>query len=118
MAIAFADVGARVVVCDVNEEGARRTAAGIGDAARAVAADIGDEAAVAALVETAIDAYGRIDVLCNNAGVMDTMALPADITLAEWERVLRINLTGTFLVTHAVLPHMLRQGGGAIVNTA
>jgi NAD(P)-dependent dehydrogenase (short-subunit alcohol dehydrogenase family) len=118
MAVAFAKTGARVVVCDVNEEGARRTAADIGDAALAVTADIGDEAAVAALVETAIDAYGRIDVLCNNAGIMDTMALPADITIAEWERVLRINLTGTFLVTHAILPHLLRQGGGAIVNTA
>ncbi|MEV1172683.1 glucose 1-dehydrogenase [Nonomuraea sp. NPDC049784] len=118
MAVAFAKAGARVVVCDVNEESARRTAAYIGDAALAVTADIGDEAAVAALVETAIDAYGRIDVLCNNAGIMDTMALPADITLAEWERVLRINLTGTFLVTHTVLPHLLRQGGGAIVNTA
>ncbi|GAA4973058.1 NAD(P)-dependent dehydrogenase (short-subunit alcohol dehydrogenase family) [Nonomuraea thailandensis] len=118
IAVAFAKAGARVVVCDVNEESARRTAAGIGDAALAVTADIGDEAAVTALVETAIDAHGRIDVLCNNAGIMDTMALPADITLAEWERVLRVNLTGTFLVTHAVLPHMLSQGGGTIVNTA
>ncbi|MBB5783409.1 SDR family NAD(P)-dependent oxidoreductase [Nonomuraea jabiensis] len=118
MAVGFAKAGARVVVCDVNEERARRTAADIGAAALAVTADIGDEAAVTALVGTAIDAYGRIDVLCNNAGIMDTMALPADITLAEWERVLRVNLTGTFLVTHAVLPHLLRQGGGAIVNTA
>ncbi|GAA3204871.1 hypothetical protein GCM10020216_004530 [Nonomuraea helvata] len=54
-------------------------------------------------------------MLCHNAGIMDTMALPADIPLELWERVLRVNLTGTFLVTHAVLPHMLRQGGGAIV---
>ncbi|MEV4582083.1 SDR family oxidoreductase [Nonomuraea jabiensis] len=118
MAVGFAKAGARVVACDVNEESARRTAADIGAAALAVTADIGDEAAVAALVGTAIDAHGRIDVLCNNAGIMDTMALPADITLAEWDRVLRVNLTGTFLVTHAVLPHLLRQGGGAIVNTA
>jgi NAD(P)-dependent dehydrogenase (short-subunit alcohol dehydrogenase family) len=60
----------------------------------------------------------RIDVLCDNAGIMDTMALPADIAVEQWERVLRVNLTGTFLVTHAVLPHMLRQGSGVIVNTA
>ncbi|MEW9551919.1 SDR family NAD(P)-dependent oxidoreductase [Nonomuraea sp. NPDC050783] len=118
MALAFAKAGARVVVCDLDAGGAGRTAADLGDAALAVTADIGEESSVAALVEAAIGAYGRIDVLCNNAGIMDTMALPADIPLAQWERVLRVNLTGTFLVTHAVLPHMLSQGGGAIVNTA
>jgi NAD(P)-dependent dehydrogenase (short-subunit alcohol dehydrogenase family) len=62
--------------------------------------------------------FGRIDVLCNNAGVIDTMALPADTSVAEWTRVLSINLTGTFLMTHEVLPHMLKQGSGVIVNTA
>ncbi|MEV0231845.1 glucose 1-dehydrogenase [Nonomuraea sp. NPDC050786] len=118
MAVAFAKAGARVVVCDVNPESAEQTAADLGDRAVAVGADIADETSVAALVQAAISAYGRIDVLCNNAGIMDTMALPADIPLELWERVLRVNLTGTFLVTHAVLPHMLRQGGGAIVNTA
>ncbi|GAA1748845.1 hypothetical protein GCM10009734_65760 [Nonomuraea bangladeshensis] len=118
MAVAFAKAGARVVACDLNEESARQTASAIGDQAVAVAADIGDETAVSALAEAAIGAYGRIDVLCNNAGIMDTMALPADIPIEQWEHVLRVNLTGTFLVTHAVLPHMLRQGGGAIVNTA
>lgn len=118
MAVAFAKAGASVVVCDVNAESAERTAADIGDSAFAVAADIADESSVSALVEAAISRYGRIDVLCNNAGIMDTMALPADIPVLVWERVLRINLTGTFLVTHAVLPHMLRQRSGSIVNTA
>ncbi|MCC5575780.1 glucose 1-dehydrogenase [Microtetraspora sp. AC03309] len=118
MALAFAKAGARVVACDINAESADRTATEIGDAAIAVAADISDEAAVTALVERAIGEYGRIDVLCNNAGIMDDMALPADVTLQQWERVLRVNLTGTFLLTHAVLPHMLAQGAGAIVNTA
>ncbi|MFI6454906.1 SDR family NAD(P)-dependent oxidoreductase [Streptosporangium amethystogenes] len=118
MAVAFAKAGARLVVCDIDPGSAGRTASDIGDAALPATADISDEASVAALVETAISAYGRVDVLCNNAGVMDTMALPADIPVELWERVLRVNLTGTFLVTHAVLPHMLRQGGGAIVNTA
>ncbi|MFI7444636.1 SDR family NAD(P)-dependent oxidoreductase [Nonomuraea indica] len=118
MAVAFAAAGARVVVCDIDAGSAADTAAGIGDAALPVTADISAEDSVAALVETAISRYGRIDVLCNNAGIMDTMALPADIPPHLWERVLRVNLTGTFLVTHAVLPHMLSQGGGAIVNTA
>ncbi|MEV0612737.1 glucose 1-dehydrogenase [Nonomuraea sp. NPDC050404] len=118
MAIAFAKAGGRVVACDIDLANAEQTAAEIGDAALAVRADIADEASVAALVEAALGAYGRIDVLCNNAGIMDTMALPADIPIEQWERVLRVNLTGTFLVTHAVLPHMLGQGRGAIVNTA
>jgi NAD(P)-dependent dehydrogenase (short-subunit alcohol dehydrogenase family) len=118
MALAFAKAGARVVVCDIDRDGAGATAAEIGDLAVAVTADIGEESSVAALVETAIGAYGRIDVLCNNAGIMDNMALPADVAISDWERLLRVNLTGTFLVTHAVLPHMLSQGGGTIVNTA
>ncbi|MFC5819498.1 SDR family NAD(P)-dependent oxidoreductase [Nonomuraea harbinensis] len=91
---------------------------GGGGVAVAVAADVGDEGAVAALVESAISAYGRIDALFNNAGIIDDMALPADISPELWDRVLRVNLTGTFLVTRAVLPHMLRAGRGAIVNTA
>ncbi|WP_436763592.1 SDR family NAD(P)-dependent oxidoreductase [Streptosporangium sp. V21-05] len=118
MAIAFAEAGARVVVCDIDPGRAGRTASGIGDAALAVPADVSSETSVATLVETAIGAYGRVDVLCNNAGIMDSMALPADITLEQWDRVMRVNLTGAFLVTRAVLPHLLRQGGGAIVNTA
>ncbi|MFG1943938.1 SDR family NAD(P)-dependent oxidoreductase [Nonomuraea sp. NPDC048826] len=124
MAVAFAAAGGRVVVCDIDQERAAETVAEItaasGDDGRAVAvtADIADEDSVAALVETAIGAYGRVDVLCNNAGIIDSMALPADISPAMWDRVLRVNLTGTFLVTHAVLPHMLRHRRGAIVNTA
>ncbi|MFC4011270.1 SDR family NAD(P)-dependent oxidoreductase [Nonomuraea purpurea] len=118
MAVAFAKAGARVVACDLDKERAEATAAGIGEAAVAVQADISAQESAADLVEAAIAAYGRIDVLCNNAGIMDTMALPHDITAELWDRVLRVNLTGTFLVTHAVLPHLLSQGGGAIVNTA
>lgn len=116
MAVAFAGAGAKVVVADIDGDRARATADSIGGVA--VAADIADEEAVAAMVRTALEPTGRIDVLCNNAGIIDTMALPADISVAQWRRVLDINLTGTFLVTHAVLPYMLKQGGGAIVNTA
>ncbi|MFK4037889.1 SDR family NAD(P)-dependent oxidoreductase [Nonomuraea wenchangensis] len=118
MAVAFAKAGARVVAADVDWARAEETAAVVGEAALAVTADVGDQASVAALVEAAIGAYGRIDVLCNNAGILDTMALPAEITPEVWDRVIRVNLTGAFLVTHAVLPHLLRQGRGAIVNTA
>ncbi|MGW5156197.1 SDR family NAD(P)-dependent oxidoreductase [Nonomuraea wenchangensis] len=118
MAVAFAKAGARVVAADVDRARAEETAAIVGEAALAVTADVGDQASVAALTEAAISAYGRIDVLCNNAGILDTMALPAEIAPEVWDRVIRVNLTGAFLVTHAVLPHLLRQGRGAIVNTA
>jgi NAD(P)-dependent dehydrogenase (short-subunit alcohol dehydrogenase family) len=124
MAVAFAKAGARVVVADVNLAGARETVetveavAEIGGRSVAVAVDISDEASVAQLFRRAIDAFGRVDVLCNNAGVPDNMALPADTSIAEWDRVLRINLTGTFLVTREVLPHMLERGQGVIINTA
>ncbi|MET8992680.1 glucose 1-dehydrogenase [Nonomuraea wenchangensis] len=118
MAVAFARAGARVVAADVDRARAEETAAIVGEAALAVTADVGDQASVAALTEAAISAYGRIDVLCNNAGILDTMALPAEIAPEVWDRVIRVNLTGAFLVTHAVLPHLLRQGRGAIVNTA
>ena len=73
---------------------------------------------VDAVVTAAVGTFGGIDVLVNNAGVMDTMSAAADVTDAEWERVLRINLTAPFLLTRAVLPHMIAAGGGAIVNTA
>jgi NAD(P)-dependent dehydrogenase (short-subunit alcohol dehydrogenase family) len=116
VSIAFAKAGACVVAADINLAGAEKTAIEIGGAAIAVAVDISDQISVTQLVQRAIDECGRIDVLCNNAGVSDTLALPADTSIAEWERVLRINLTGTFLVTHAVLPHMLRQGAGIIIN--
>jgi NAD(P)-dependent dehydrogenase (short-subunit alcohol dehydrogenase family) len=118
MAEAFARAGAQVVVSDIDGAAAERTAADIGAAAVPVTTDIAEEASVLRAVRRTIDVFGRIDALCNNAGIMDRMALPADTPIDLWERVLRVNLTGTFLVTRAVLPHMLTQGGGAIVNTA
>ncbi|WP_405137838.1 SDR family NAD(P)-dependent oxidoreductase [Nocardia sp. NBC_01388] len=118
MAVAFAREGARVVVADLDADSAEKTAATIGDAALALTVDIADEDSVTRSVSRSIEAFGHIDVLCNNAGIIDTMALPADMSVQEWNRVIGVNLTGTFLVTRAVLPHMLGQGRGAIVNTA
>ncbi|WSY63236.1 SDR family oxidoreductase [Nocardia sp. NBC_00881] len=118
MAQAFAAIGARVVAADIDLGNAEKAAAEIGDAAIAVRVDISEQASVNDLVRRTLGIFGRVDVLCNNAGVLDTMALPADTPIEVWDRVLRINLTGTFLVTHAVVPHMLAKGSGVIVNTA
>lgn len=118
MAHAFARAGDRVVAADIDEDSAAKTVAELGTDALAVRTDISNLDAVNQLVERTLAAYGRIDVLCNNAGVMDRMALPADTPLDQWQRVIDINLTGTFMLTRAVLPHMLDRGTGAIVNTA
>jgi NAD(P)-dependent dehydrogenase (short-subunit alcohol dehydrogenase family) len=62
--------------------------------------------------------FGGVDVLVNNAGIMDRMSATADVSDEEWERVIRVNLTAPFLLTRAALPHMLAKGKGAIVYTA
>jgi NAD(P)-dependent dehydrogenase (short-subunit alcohol dehydrogenase family) len=70
------------------------------------------------MIEKATSTYGRLDILCNNAGIMDAMTPAADVPLALWDRVLAINLTGPFLACRRAIPLMLQQGGGSIVNTA
>ncbi|KUM73291.1 SDR family NAD(P)-dependent oxidoreductase [Streptomyces curacoi] len=120
-ALAFAEEGARVVAADLNAEGAQGVVKEIersGGAAVAVVGDLSEQAVVDQVVETAVERFGGVDVLVNNAGIMDRMSAVADVTNGEWERVIRVNLTAPFLLTRAVLPHMLRAGRGAIVNTA
>lgn len=120
MAREFYDNGACVVAVDVRPEAAQETATLIDDAERvlAVAADVSQRADVEAAVEQARERFGRLDVLCNNAGVLDDYT-PAHETSDElWNRVIGVNLTGAFLFARAVVPTMLAQGKGAIVNTA
>lgn len=120
-ALRFADEGARVVVVDLVAERADAVLAEVvaaGAAGLAVTGDVSDQAIVDRIVERTIAEYGGIDVLVNNAGIMDAMTAPDEVTDDEWERVLRINLTAPFMLTRAVAPHMLAAGKGAIVNTA
>ncbi|MFK0117824.1 SDR family NAD(P)-dependent oxidoreductase [Streptomyces sp. NPDC090994] len=120
-ALAFAAEGDRVVVADLDAEGAAavvREVERAGGTAVAVTGDLSEQAVVDRVAATAVERFGGVDVLVNNAGIMDRMSAPADVSDAEWERVLRVNLTAPFLLTRAVLPHMLAAGRGAIVNTA
>ncbi|MFE0677259.1 SDR family NAD(P)-dependent oxidoreductase [Streptomyces sp. NPDC058867] len=120
-ALTFAELGDHVVVADLNAEGARAVVEEIekaGGTAVAVTGDLSEQSVVDAVVTVAVERFGGVDVLVNNAGIMDRMSALADVTDAEWERVLRVNLTAPFQLTRAVLPHMLAAGGGAIVNTA
>jgi NAD(P)-dependent dehydrogenase (short-subunit alcohol dehydrogenase family) len=120
-ALRFAQAGAKVVVADLNAETAGAVAEEIraaGGEAVAVAGDLSEQAVVDRVVTTAVATFGGLDVLVNNAGIMDQMSAAADVSDAEWERVIRVNLTAPFLLTRAALPHMLAAGKGAIVNVA
>ncbi len=115
---ALAAEGARVVVADRDEQGATRVAAELGaSGAQAVGltVDVGVEGDARRLAEQALDAFGTIDVLVNNAGVASAAPL-VETSLDEWNRVLAVDLTGVFLCSRAVAPAMIAQGAGRIVN--
>ncbi|MFI5611148.1 SDR family NAD(P)-dependent oxidoreductase [Amycolatopsis sp. NPDC051903] len=120
-ALQFAVAGSKVVVADVNGDAANavvKELAAKGCAAVAVVGDLSDPAVADEVVATAVNTFGGVDVLVNNAGIMDSMSAAADVSDVEWTRVLAVNLTAPFLLTRAALPHMLARGKGAIVNTA
>ncbi len=107
--------GGRAVVADVQEEKGRAVAASLGEAAHFVALDVGSEPSWQRAVAEALAAFGRLDGLVNNAGVLWMGAIETT-PAAQMERVLRVNLLGTMLGTKAVIPALRAAGGGAIVN--
>lgn len=120
-ALKFAAEGARVLVADLNAKGADDVAREITDAGGtsvAIAGDLSDQNVVDTVIERAIATLGTLDVLVNNAAIMDRMSALGETDDAEWERVLRINLTAPFLLTRAALPHMLDAGHGSLLFTA
>lgn len=120
-AIQFAMQGGKVLIADLNEATANVVAEEIraaGGVAVTVVGDLSDPVIVDRVVATAIEQFGRIDVLVNNAGIMDSMSANDEVTTKEWDRVIRVNLTSPFMLSRAALPHMLKVGKGAIVNTA
>ena len=111
-------LGAGIVVNSASSaEAGRRVAAELGDAVY-VQGDISDPATAAALVSAAGQRWGRLDGLVNNAGVTVDVPLPdiAAVTAAHWDKVLRINVVGTFLVSQAALPLLRQAGDGWIIN--
>ncbi len=112
----FAAEGAQVVVADIDPETAAAAAREIGDA-RSVRTDIADPLQVEALIEETLAHFGRLDVLVNNAGLGLNKPF-LSTTLEEWQRLLQVNLTGTFLCAQAAARVMVRQGRGRIVNVA
>lgn len=117
IASAFAAKGARVAVADLNESGAQAHAAALATESSGFRCDVSDPASVAATVDAVADTFGRIDILVNSAGVA-RLAPAEDLTLADWESTIDINLKGTFLMCQTVGRRMLADGGGSIVNLA
>src|SRR5215216_6611455 len=120
-ALAFAREGANVVVADVSEQGNHETARMIeqaGGRVLAVRCDVSREEDVKAALDKTVEAFGRLDYAFNNAGVEQPLKPAADVTEEEWDRIVGIDLRGVFLCMKHQIPLMLRQGGGAIVNTS
>jgi NAD(P)-dependent dehydrogenase (short-subunit alcohol dehydrogenase family) len=117
----LAAAGARVVVAEIHAANGERVAASIreagGDAVFAPV-DVGDETSVATAVATVVQSHGRIDILVNNAAIFAALKRSTfdKIELSEWERVMRVNVNGPFLMSRAVYPHMRERGYGRIVN--
>lgn len=118
----------RAIALRLAEEGAQLFAVSRGDNVMALAgqhgrihahrADVGDDAAIPALVAACLARYGRIDVLVNNAAISHGGDRLHEIEPALWDRIMHINLRAPFLLLREVLPVMLRQGGGAVVNVS
>ena len=109
------------MIADVSKEAGERAAAGLADSGlervEAIATDVAESAAVQALVAAVIERHGRIDVLFNNAGIFIPGTV-ADMADDDWDRVVSVNLRSVFLVSKHVVPHMIAQAGGSIVNNA
>jgi SDR family mycofactocin-dependent oxidoreductase len=131
-ALGFAREGADIVVNDIarkmehipfstgTEEQLEKTVAeirGLGVKAIAAQADISKSEDVQAMVDRAINEFGRLDILVNNAGTI-TIKPVVDMTEGEWDKVVNVNLKGTFLCSKYVIPHMIRQDWGRIINIA
>jgi len=112
---AFAREGARVAILDIGEAAIAEATAALGQGSVGFVADVQDDAAVQAAVAKVEAALGRIDVLFNNAGVAGFGSVD-ETDPAEWQRIFGVNVTGTYLVSRAVVPGMLARGSGAIVN--
>ncbi|MCX7839818.1 MAG: beta-ketoacyl-ACP reductase [Anaerolineae bacterium] len=120
----FAEEGAKVVICDVNEQVGQETVKLLGPDARFYKVNVANRQEVQAWVDDVWNKYGRIDVLVNNAGILRDAqlvkvkdgALVGQMSEADFDLVIAVNLKGVFNCTQAVAPYMIKQGGGVILN--
>lgn len=117
----YAQEGAKVVVSDIDEQGGNDTVRAIrasGGEAGFVRADISNPGDCQAMVDYALEQYGRLDIAFNNAGIGGEANLTADYSVEGWQKVIDINLSGVFYSMKVEIPVMIKSGGGAIVNMA
>lgn len=113
--------GGRVVISDIRADAAEAAASSLREAgaeAEAVAADVGDPESVRTLAETALEAFGSVQLLCNNAGLVSPNASMWEQTAQTWERMIKVKILGVVNGVRAFTPHLIRQGRGHILNTA
>lgn len=117
-AIAFAEAGANVAIVDMNAEAAASVAAEIGARALAIPTDVSDKPSVVAMAQKVMAAFGRIDVLINNAAIFSTLKMKPfeQIEAEEFDKVMAVNARGVFLCCQAVAGQMRAQGKGKIIN--
>lgn len=118
MAKRFAEEGANIVVADINAVGAQRVAGEIGATAVTATVDVSRKADVDAMVDKAISAFGRVDIMVNNAGYTHRNGSMLDIDEATFDLIGAVNMKAIYFSTLAVAPVMEKQGGGVIINTA
>jgi len=121
----FAEEGAKVTVCDILDcDPVAEEIKAIGGQVLALKTDVTSEKDTAAMAQKTHEHFGRIDILVNNAAIIGTIEVKdfvkpvEEITAADWDRILAVNIKGLFLCSKAVIPYMKRQGGGKIVNMA
>ncbi|MEX2597251.1 MAG: SDR family oxidoreductase [Salibacteraceae bacterium] len=119
VALAFAAKGANVVVSDVDDQGGNETVEMInksGSKAIYVHCDVSKEEECKALADVTVEKFGRLDYACNNAGISGAQAPVAEYPTESWHQVINVNLNGVFYCMKHQIPHMLKNGNGAIVN--
>lgn len=116
----FAENGAKVVIAEIDEEAGREREAMLRESGLEVTfikTDVADEESVKNMVKKTVELYGGVDILVNNAAIMSVKSI-FERTLEEWERVIRVNLTGPYICSRYAAEEMIKRGGGVIINIA
>ncbi|WP_195822154.1 SDR family oxidoreductase [Roseobacter sp. MH60115] len=114
----FTSEGARVMIADLNQQGAQDLCDQMGDHALACAVDVSEGASVNAMAQTALDTWGHVDILVNNAGVTHLPTALEEVSEKDFDRVLAVNAKSVYLTARAFVPHMKTRKAGAILNIA
>lgn len=114
----FLQEGAKVMIADINGEAAKQLAQEMGDHATALRVDVGDRPSVQEMARHAIEQWGHVDILINNAGITHMPTPLEEVSEEDFDRVYRVNMKSVYLTAHALVPHLKERGKGVILNIA